>query len=351
MRVRFHARDTRQDALRQLRSRVAALQALSGMRADGSPLPDARRAVLGLRREREGPLMPSTQSTPVYGGRATVNFHEYGHRYEITIPGLGLTLRHPSMTTILKALGSLDNSGLFKWAAGLAAEHVLNVLAHRPPGKMTVSEHKRIVEGASTAWQRSRDTSGKIGTHVHAVIEATLRGEDDPYAALVGLDGDDLKRATVALDKAQRFLDANRILPVGIERAFWSPTFGVVGTADLPAVVNGRLAITDWKVSKWIGLAYRLQLTGYAALWEEETGEVVLDRRVVAFGADGEDPKVQTWDRESFHTDVRAFKGVIDQWRWLVANDPFYRGRSDYDPPLTADQLEAFWELPAEEAA
>jgi hypothetical protein len=280
-----------------------------------------------------------------------VNFIEQGHRYEIEIPGLGLTLKHPSMTTILKGLGQLDNSGLFKWAAGLAAEHVLNVLAHRPPGKIAVAERKRIVEAASTAWQRSRDTSGNVGTHVHAVIEATLRGDDDPYAALATLGGDELDRATVALDKAQRFLDRNRILPVGIERAFWSPSLGVVGTADLPAVVNGRLAITDWKISKWIGLAYRLQLTGYATLWEEETGETVLDRRVVAFGADGEDPKMQVWDRDTFYTDVAAFKGVIDQWRWLVACDPFYRGRSDYDGPLTADQLEEFWSLPTETEA
>lgn len=296
--------------------------------------------------------MPATQSTPVYGGRATVNFIEQGHLYEIEIPGMGLTLRHPSVTTVLKGLGQLDNSGLYKWAAGLAAEHVLNVLAHQPPGtKLTAAARRQLVEGASTAWQRSRDTSGDIGTHVHAVIEATLRGDDDPYAALAGLDGDDLTRATTALDKAQRFLDSHRIVTRGIERAFWSPTIGVVGTADLPAVVNGRLAITDWKISKWVGVAYKLQLSAYAAMFEEEFDEKIEDRRVVAFGANGEDPKIKTWDRESFYTDAAAFSGCVEQWRWLIANDAFYRGRSDYDPPLDADQLAEFWELPVGEAA
>ena len=289
--------------------------------------------------------MPATHTHRIYGGRALVHFHEEGHRYEIEIPQMKLSFEHPSMTTVLKALGSLDNCALMDWAAEQAAEYVVD---NYPEWKLSTLGRCKLIKDAVRAHSHSRDNSGRIGTTVHSAIETILRNSGDPYDEFAGLEGDDLLRAVTAMDKAQIFLETNAILPLGIERAFWSPTLGVVGTADLPAVVNGQLAITDWKISKWIGLSYRLQLTGYATLYEEEhPGEKVLDRRVVAFGADGSQPKVETWTRETFADDVACFHRVVQDWRWLVANDRFYRGRRSYDGPLTADQLEAFRALPA----
>lgn len=293
--------------------------------------------------------MPATQSTPIYGGRAIVNFYEHNHRYVIDVPKLGLQFEHPSMTTVLKGLGSIGDDKLMDWAGERAAEYVLDNLP--ATGKVGALSRKKLLDQAKTAHARSRDRSGDVGTIVHATIEQMLRNglDDDLASGTDGLDTEGIVQVEKAVTKAKKWLSSNRVLPRGIERAFWSPTLGVVGTADLPAVVNYRLAITDWKISKWISLKYRLQLTGYAVLFEEEfRSEKILDRRVVAFGSKGEDPKVETWGRETFDDDAAAFKRVIEDWRWLVKNDTWYRGKANFSPPMTAKQIEAFWAIEPE---
>lgn len=294
--------------------------------------------------------MPATQSTPVYGGRAIVNFYEHNHRYVIDVPKLGLSFEHPSMTTVLKGMGELGGGKLLDWAAEQAAGYVIDNLP--TDGKVGILTKKRLLENAVKAHTKSRDRSGGIGTVVHSTIEQMLHNglADDLPPDTGDLDTEGIVQVERAVGKAKRWLSKNNIIPRGIERAFWSPSLGVVGTADLPAVVNGRLAITDWKISKWIGLKYRLQLTGYACLFEEEFAkEQILDRRVVAFGATGDDPKVETWGRETFDGDVAQFKRVIEDWRWLIANDSWYRGKTNFAGPLTPEQLEAFWAIEPED--
>jgi hypothetical protein len=296
--------------------------------------------------------VPASQSTPVYGGRAIVNFYEHNHRYVIDIPKLGLSLEHPSMTTVLKGMGELGGGKLLDWAAENAAAYILDNLP--ADGKVGIIKKKTLLENAKNAHTKSRDRSGGIGTVVHATIEQMLHNglDDDLPPNCDDLDTEGIVQVEQAVAKAKRWLSKNQIIPRGIERAFWSPSLGVVGTADLPAVVNDRLAITDWKISKWISLKYRLQLTGYAALFEEEfPGERILDRRVVAFGATGEDPKVETWDRTTFDSDVAQFKRTIEDFRWLLDNDRWYRGKSNFAAPLTPSQLEAFWAIEPEEQA
>jgi hypothetical protein len=293
--------------------------------------------------------MPSTQETVIYGGRAIVKFYEHNHRYVIEIPKMGLSLEHPSMTTVLKGIGELGGGKLLDWAAENAAAYVLDNL---PEGKVGILTKKKLMAEATRAHTKSRDRSGDIGTIVHSTIEQMLHNglDDDLANGTDALDTEGIVQVEKAVGKAKRWLSANRVIPRGIERAFWSPSIGVVGTADLPAVVNGRLAITDWKISKWIGLKYRLQLTGYAALFEEEfRAERILDRRVVAFGAAGEDPKVETWGRETFDGDVACFKHTVECWRWLVANDPWYRGKQNFAGPLTAEEQKVFWAIEPDE--
>ncbi len=294
---------------------------------------------------RDGGLVPATQSTPVYGGRAIVNFYEHNHRYVIEVPKMGLSLEQPSMTTVLKGMGELGGGKLLDWAAENAAAYILENL---PEGKVGVIAQKRLMEGAIKAHTKSRDRSGGIGTIVHATVEQMLHNglHDDLACGTEDLDTEGIVQVEKSVAKAKRWLSSNNVIPRGIERAFWSPSLGVVGTADLPAVVNGRLAITDWKISKWIGLKYRLQLTGYAALFEEEfRGEKILDRRVVAFGANGDDPKVEVWTRDTFDGDVAQFKRVVEDWRWLIINDSWYRGKTNFAGPLTPAQLEEFWAI------
>ena len=296
--------------------------------------------------------MLETQSTPIYGGRAIVNFYEQNHRYVIEVPKLGLSFEHPSMTTTLKALGDVGGGGkLLDWAAERAAEYVLDNLP--PDGKPGVLTRKKLLEQAKTAHTRSRDRSGGIGTVVHSTIEQMLHyGLDDDLPSNTDqLDGEAFVQVEKAVQKAKRWLGTNKIVARGIERAFWSPSLGIVGTADLPAVVNNRLAITDWKISKYIGLKYRLQLTGYAVLFEEEfPKEKIVDRRVVAFGNDGGDAKVEVWTRETFDADAAQFRRTVDDFRWLMQRDQWYRGKTNFSGPLTPAQLDAFWAIETEAA-
>lgn len=77
-----------------------------------------------------------------------------------------------------------------------------------------------------------------------------------------------------------------------IELQMFSDELRIAGTVDLIATYRGKLCIIDYKTSRrlkkreWID-HYFMQTAGYAAMWQERTGEKV-EQLVILMAVDGE---------------------------------------------------------------
>lgn len=144
---------------------------------------------------------------------------------------------YPSMTTVLSAAEKDDI--LKNWIA-----------------KVGVKEAEKI-----------RDASATLGTEMHNLLEAHIRGEPYPKAGFQAKDRfGDIKPA---LDN-----DVGRVF--GIETALYSDTLKIAGRADLVAEYKGVPSIIDFKNARRKRKRsmidkYFMQCSGYAYMWWERT--------------------------------------------------------------------------------
>jgi len=167
-----------------------------------------------------------------------------GKRHYVTPEGA----TYPSMTTVLSAQEKPEQ--LLKWIA-----------------KVGEKEAEKI-----------RDRSAALGTEMHEIAEAHIRGIPYPKTGYLALDRfNDLKPI---IDK-----DVGRVF--GLETALYSDTLKLAGRADLIAEYKGRPAIIDFKNArrprtKDMISNYFMQCAGYAYMWYERTqDEETCPRQIV----------------------------------------------------------------------
>lgn len=160
-------------------------------------------------------------------------------------------VRVPSVTTVL---GVIAKPWLVPWANGL--------------GLRGINSTDYVDETAGG------------GTLVHAVIEATLKGQ--PLTATLADDFTDIEReyARAAWRRFVEWRGGHELEPLLMEHQLVSERLRVGGTVDLYARVDGRLAVLDFKTSNRVYDSHLLQLAAYRSLLEE-AGHQVDEVRVV----------------------------------------------------------------------
>lgn len=116
----------------------------------------------------------------------------------------------------------------------------------------------------------TRDTAAEIGTAAHAMVEASIRG-NDPEQALAesGLADEHKDRARGAFRAYQTWASMSRLEIIDQEMQLVSEKYQFGGTPDAIGKVNGELCLVDWKTSNGVYSDYLLQLAAYRQLWEE----------------------------------------------------------------------------------
>jgi hypothetical protein len=248
----------------------------------------------------------------LYGGRVRLTFDEAAHSYAVSVDG-GEPELVPSVTQIL---GVIDKPALPRWAAKETAEYVARTL--KPGVALDEIAIKNLVKDAKAApWRKSGDAAD-IGTLVHAFAEDHALGKSPS-----------LPHNEAARNACARFLEwweANDVQPVAVERKVYDIRRKYAGTVDLLALINGNLAVADYKTSTGIWPEYALQLAAYAEAWETETGDGVEERWCLRFGKDGTfetkryDWKSMRydWDEEVYlpHADLLAFEAALSLHHW-----------------------------------
>lgn len=137
----------------------------------------------------------------------------------------------------------------------------------------------------------SRDVAGDIGTHIHAMIEAHIRGQLLPdYPA--GMKSEHVEQCKSGYGAFARWADGMHldIAPVEVPLVCECHRFG--GTPDAIAVErDDTLSLLDWKSSKSFYFDNLIQLAAYLHLWNvNRSGQQINGNiHVVRFGKDGAD--------------------------------------------------------------
>lgn len=114
-------------------------------------------------------------------------------------------------------------------------------------------------------YRETRDAAANAGTCAHDMVECDIRGTEfdaKPY------DEKMLERATGAFGAYKEWKTQTQLEVVQAEVSLLSQSLKYGGTIDA-LMVQGKLALGDWKTSNHVYLDYLIQLAAYKMLWEE----------------------------------------------------------------------------------
>jgi hypothetical protein len=157
----------------------------------------------------------------------------------------------PGASTIAK-LGE-DTNGLIHWAWNLGME--------------------------GQDYRKVRDKAADIGTVAHFLIECFLHGHE---ADLSEYSAADIERAWVSFGNFKNWWDSEGFTIIEPEVQLVSEEYLFGGTIDAPSRDrDGKVVLLDWKTSKAINNAHRVQLAGYEQLWNENRPDMPIERRAI----------------------------------------------------------------------
>lgn len=149
-----------------------------------------------------------------------------------------------------------------------------NAAGQRIPGTTTViSRFKESGGLIHWAWQLGkdgkdyrveRDTAANAGTMAHAMVEQWIKGE----APMVEGPEDVVKKARGAFEAFLEWAEQTKLKVTHTEIRLVSEKHQFGGTLDA-MLVNGKLALGDWKTANAVYADNMIQLAAYHALWEE----------------------------------------------------------------------------------
>ena len=279
--------------------------------------------------------------TDIYQNRARVTFSPGRHTYSIRVHGHVEKLFQPSVTGIL---GMKAKPQLVGWAAKQALLYVLKKLGAyesaqgAPPFTIDTREIHGWLADAQDGWKED-DTATTIGHVAHAFLheELKFRAGLTPHRPQLPLVYNPVmmpnftpvmvEAANFAVRAGLEWFNEHDIKPLLMERPLWMPQDGFVGTPDLIAIIDGELAIADYKTSKRIYPEYWLQLASLQAMYMNEfPGKVIKRRWAINIKKDGTGLEAQKRGLEEYAADLDAFMACWTLYRWDRENDDYKKG-------------------------
>jgi len=172
----------------------------------------------------------------------------------------------PGASTIAK-IGE-DSNGLIHWAWKLGTE-----------GK----DYRKV-----------RDQAADIGTVAHFMIECFLHNHEPDLSEFSPAD---VEKATMAFNNFRKWWDEEGLTVIEPEVQLVSEEWLFGGTIDAPSRDrDGKIVLLDWKTSKAIVGAHKIQLAGYEQLWNENRPDMKVQRRaIVRIGKESPDDFEVAW--------------------------------------------------------
>lgn len=248
--------------------------------------------------------------TLLYSGQVELDFDERKHAYRVTDGGE--TFDVPGVTQVL---GIIDKSGpLTQWAANSTIEALRGLI--EPDKPHTKEQLETAYQSARFNFRKVKQKACDVGTTVHAWIEAYIKSvyEKAPEPELPSDEA-----AMKSCWAASEWLRTHDFTPLATEQRIYSRKYKYAGTMDFPALVDGRLAVIDWKTSKAIYPEYAIQLAAYAQAYTEMGGALVSDLYLVRIGKDDGEFEARRYDADSQPTHLAAFLAAKELYLSLQA--------------------------------
>ncbi len=128
-----------------------------------------------------------------------------------------------------------------------------------------------------------RDTAGGVGTAVHAMIRAHIKGIPGPTLEWEALSLLEAQAASSAFLGFQGWVEKKKIEWLETETELVSEEYRYGGTLDAVGIMEERLVIFDWKTSAYVYASHVLQLAAYRQLWNENRKRPVDEALLVRF--------------------------------------------------------------------
>ncbi len=197
--------------------------------------------------------------------------HDGNHKYVSVTTALGI-VEKPHLTG-WKVKHGTKKLKIFLEAFGLSESQVeatINGIPNKVLRECRIERDEFLLTGEDIGAK-----SRTIGDDFHGRIEAYLEGKNWDKEGSVGL------MATEVVN----WLTEHKVQAVSIEEQLISENYGYQGTADCIGLIDGALAVFDWKSSnrmdyKW----YPVQLSAYARAWEEMKGQEVKEGYILRVG-------------------------------------------------------------------
>jgi hypothetical protein len=275
--------------------------------------------------------------TDIYQGRARVTFSPGRHTYMVRVPGIVEKLWQASVTGYL---GMKAKPALTNWAAKRSLAYVERKVGEyesklgAPPFTVDTKEVYSWLAEAADGWNESNETT--IGSLAHRVFEAELKFRAglgpkprtpvvyDPLTMTEFTEGM-VAEANKAIVAGFQFFNEHHVEPMFLERVLWSPSTGVIGTADFIGKIDGELCIGDFKTSKRLYPEYRIQLAKYCQMYFEEFLKLPLKRWAINTKKDG-GLEHEVYGVDTYQADLDAFDACQVLYNFNREHDDYSKG-------------------------
>jgi hypothetical protein len=219
----------------------------------------------------------------LYGGKVILRYEDKTHKY-VAVEEDGQVIKPESITTILSVV---NKPALVQWAVNCAISHLRSRLYDG--GEFSPEDLDTYLDEAKYAHRYVKEEAASIGTQAHNWLEGYWKAKMDGLGDTIPPLPERLEVRNCC-EAAIKWIEENDIIPLIIEKPLYSRVHRVAGRMDKLAMVNGRLAVVDWKSSTGLWPEYMLQTAAYAAMYMEEFPETKIeDRWLIKLGKyDGE---------------------------------------------------------------
>ncbi len=239
--------------------------------------------------------MNNLEEYPLYNGEIVLQFNSVRHQYFVG---------GEQVDGCTGILGAIAKPALIPWAVNCTVDYLKNNL--KPGVALDEIQIKQMLFDAKKAHTIKRDAAGDIGTLIHQWCEDWIKGKKPPLPV-----NEKLRNGCNA------FLDWRQKHDVKFtesERKIYSRRYRYAGTLDAEGLVDGKLAIIDFKTGNAIYPEVRFQTAAYEAARREESG-LKYTRWMIRLGK--EDGEFEPAEYGDIHKDFSAFLGAFETYKRL----------------------------------
>ena len=186
--------------------------------------------------------------------------------------------------------------GLMGWTAKMMG---LYLLAEKEKGNDKITDE--LVARAKSEYRKLKQEAADIGAEAHEWVHSWILGKKPTMP--------ENEKVVNAITAFLKFQKEHKAKWIETERVIYSKKWNFAGRLDAVAIIDGKLALPDFKSSSGIYPEMRFQVAGYAIAYEEETKKKIERPMIIRWGK--EDGRFEVMELDNFGRDKEAFLGCV----------------------------------------